>query len=219
MLALWGSLMGLALAMPTLVTANGLDVRGVGNVTLIVALPYGVNDITGSLDIDADSYRIAIFGMHVAAMLSAEDLMEKYAIPQGFVDFVPVNTWNPEFGSEGSLRLIDSGGYASDAIYESINNLQNVAEELKQAAAIVGVNVVTISIGDDVMQTNEFRYHFDLARRQKCHFIFASMGSADLNEVYHVAVSGGLVGPNYLWTAYNSPSPLGKIRTMPSSNK
>ncbi|KAI8849091.1 hypothetical protein BC829DRAFT_203176 [Chytridium lagenaria] len=217
---------------------------GSKKLTFLIALPYELNDSSGDLVNDiANSYRMMMSGMHIAAKVAERDVLMTYGIPDGLIDFVYINTWDPEFGGLDTYSLVDSGGYSANAVYEAIQSYNvigivgeilsrttrfsagvasyfqkpfcgatqgsvtlsekknypyffrqmsakgtgkhfvavlryygmktlcvfrstddlsfSVAEEIKEAALKVGLNVVTVSFGEDVFRTNDSACNFN----------------------------------------------------------
>ncbi|KAI8837854.1 periplasmic binding protein-like I [Chytridium lagenaria] len=262
----------------------------------LIALPYALDDTTGDFEFDVfSSLRLLVYGMHLSSNLAVKDVMVEYDIPKDAIEFVYINTWNPEFGSPDTYFLSDSGAYTATAIYEVIQQYnvigifgdifsrttrfsaglasyfqkpfcgatqgsitlsekinypyfyrmvtargggkhylsvlkfygmktlcifrtsddlsRSVAEEVKQEAIKQGVNVVSITFGDELFQTNDFKHQFRLAKRQNCKFIFASMSWVSLSILYDAGITYGLVGPDNLWSSYNIARPLDSANT------
>ncbi|KAJ3105892.1 hypothetical protein HDU97_007391 [Phlyctochytrium planicorne] len=136
--------------------------RGASNVTILAVLPYAIQDTTGDIGIDVgNAYKLYVFNLHAAVFLAARDIRKRYNIT---VNVIPVNNWDPRYGTYDTIDLIDSGGYSADALYRAVRDNNNV----------LGI------IGDLFSRTTKFTA--SVASQYQLPFCGATQGSTTLSN-------------------------------------
>ncbi|KAJ3105891.1 hypothetical protein HDU97_007390 [Phlyctochytrium planicorne] len=137
--------------------------------------------------------------------IAAQDMNKLYNMT---IDVVPVNNWDPKFGSKKMFPLIDSGGFGSDAIYEAVRTNPNVATEMKQEAESRNLRTSVFLLREESFTKNDFDSAFSRAERLQCHFFYAAMNRGSFQFVYAAAVKKGFIGSKYLWGTISQAQPL-----------
>ncbi|KAJ3104964.1 hypothetical protein HDU97_008712 [Phlyctochytrium planicorne] len=87
-------------------------------------------------------------------------------------------------------RMYSEFGAKTVCIFTGIDDFSmSNARELISECRNIGMNTYLMSITDEDRQTRNFKHYIDMAKVQKCHFIFGSMPGDSLSALYVSAIN------------------------------